>query len=84
MRDDFGIEAHIMSATKEIGALNNFWYNPHIDNYSKYLIFQAILMNLLLLGCEAWLLLKTIKSKIEVLTSPPKTDIENLYVPSEI
>jgi hypothetical protein len=38
----FEIKTHIAAATKAFGALTKFWYNQHIDTYSKYLIFQAI------------------------------------------
>ena len=66
MRDDYDIESRIMSATKAMGDLKTFWYNPHVDNYSKYLIFRYILMNLIILGCEAWSCCATLKSKLEV------------------
>ena len=39
MRDDFDIEACIISATKVIGAFNTFRVNSHVDTYIKYLIF---------------------------------------------
>ena len=37
-----------------MGALKEVWRNPHLDTYSKYLLFRAIPMNLLLWGCESW------------------------------
>ena len=54
LRDDYDIKSRIAAATKVFGALTKFWYNQHVDTYSKYLIFQAIPMNLLLWECEAW------------------------------
>jgi hypothetical protein len=43
----------------EFGALIKFsWYNQHVDTYSKYLIFRAIQMNLLLWGCKHGPLMK--------------------------
>ena len=53
LMDNLDIEACIMSATKEMGALKTFWENPHVVTNSKYLIFQAIPINLLLWGCES-------------------------------
>ena len=41
-----------------MGDLNKFLYNPHVDTYSKYLIFQAIPKNLLIWGCETWLFIQ--------------------------
>ena len=41
-----------MSAKKSMGAIKCFWDNPHVDTYSKYMIFRAIMMKLLLWGCK--------------------------------
>jgi hypothetical protein len=54
LQDDYDIKSCIAAATKAFGALTKFWYNQHVDTYSKYLIFRAIPMNLLLWGCKAW------------------------------
>ena len=84
LKDDFDIEAHIMSATNEIGYLKNFWDNIHVDTYSKYLIFQDITMNIILWGCEAWYLCTTLKNMPELFfIAPIKTDIENFFVPGK-
>jgi hypothetical protein len=48
--------------TKAFGALSKFWYNQHVDTYSK-IIFRAIPMNLLLWGCEAWSLQQSLLAK---------------------
>ena len=66
LRYYFVVEARIIFATKAMVDIKIFWYNKHVDVYSKYLIFQAILMNLLLWGGEAWLLPATLKNKIEL------------------
>jgi hypothetical protein len=55
LQDDYDdIKSRIAAATEAFGALTKFWYNQHVDTYSKYLIFQAIPMNLLLWRCIAW------------------------------
>ena len=66
LQDDYDIKSRIAAATKAFGALTKFWYNRHVDTYSKYLIFQAIPMNLLLWGCEAWSLRKVLLMKLVV------------------
>ena len=67
LQDDYDIKSRIAAATKAFGALTKFWYNRHVDTYSKYLIFRAIPMNLLFLwGCEAWSLRKVLLMKLEV------------------
>ena len=48
------------------GALNHFWTDRAVDDYSKYLIFWAIPINLLLWGCESWALRETTLRKLEV------------------
>mgnify|MGYP006196714589 FL=1 len=66
LQDDYDIKSRIAAATKAFGALTKFWYNQHVDTYSKYLIFRAIPMNLLLWGCEAWSLCQSLLDKLEV------------------
>ena len=56
--DDYDVEDRIAAANKSMGALRNFWHNPHVDMYSKFLIYNAIPTNLLLWGCETWALRK--------------------------
>ena len=50
LRDDFNIDLHIKKAGQAMGALKHFFYNKHVDTYTKHLIFKAIPLNLLLLG----------------------------------
>jgi hypothetical protein len=66
LQDDNDIKSRVAAATKAFGALTKFLYNQHVDTYSKYLIFQAIPMNLLLWGCEAWSLRQSLLDKLEI------------------
>ena len=51
-RNDFDIEMRIATASKIMGALKEYLKRTEVNIYSKYLIFMAIPINLLLLGCE--------------------------------
>jgi len=66
LRDDYDIESRIAAASQSMGALKNVWNNPHMEIYSKYLLFRAIPMNLLLWGCETWSLRQVLLNKLEV------------------
>jgi hypothetical protein len=66
LRDDADIEARLAAANQSMGALKEVWRNPHLDTYSKYLLFRAIPMNLLLWGCENWSLRKDLLRRLEV------------------
>ena len=66
LRDDYDIESRIAAASQSMGALKNVWNNPHMEIYSKYLLFKAIPMNLLLWGCETWSLRQVLLNKLEV------------------
>ena len=48
--DDYDIKKRVTAATQSMGALKNVWDSPHLDIWSKYP------MNLLLWGCETWLM----------------------------
>ena len=48
-----------------MGALKEVWRNPHLDTYSKYLLFHAIPLNLLLWGCETWSLRQDLLRRLE-------------------
>ena len=52
LRDDFDIDLRIKKAGQAMGALKHFFNNEHVDTYTKYHIFKAIPLNLLLWGCE--------------------------------
>ena len=49
-----------------MGSLQYFWKDLSVDIHSKYLIFCAIPVNLLLWGCESWALRETMLTKLEV------------------
>jgi hypothetical protein len=66
LRDDANIEARLAAANQNMGALKEVWRNPHLDTYSKYLLFCAIPMNLLLWGCENWSLRQDLLQRLEV------------------
>jgi hypothetical protein len=66
LRDNDDITARIAAVNASMGALKELWCNPHLDMYNKYLLFRAILMNLLLWGAETWLLQKLQLDKLEV------------------
>ena len=60
------ITAQVAVATAYMEALKEVWQNHHLNIYSKYLVFQAIPMNLLLWGCKTWLLQQSLFNKLEV------------------
>ncbi len=64
--DDYNIKKRITAATQSMGVLKNVWGSPHLNIWSKYLLFRAIPMNLLLWGCETWLMRKALSNKLEV------------------
>jgi hypothetical protein len=49
-----------------MGSLKNVWNSPHLNIWSKYLLFCAIPMNLLLWGCKTWSMRKSLSNKLEV------------------
>jgi hypothetical protein len=49
-----------------MGALKELWHNPHLDTYSKYLLFCTIPVNILLWGCENWSLRQDLLRQLEV------------------
>ena len=66
LTDDHDIEQQLTSATQSMGALKSVWDSPHLKIWCKYLLFRAIPMNLLLWGCKAWSLRKSLLDKLEV------------------
>jgi hypothetical protein len=64
--DNNNITARFASAIASMGPLKEIWQNPHLDIYNKYLLFRAILMNLLLWGAETWSLCKLQLDPLEV------------------
>ena len=49
-----------------MGDLAKFWTDASVDNHIKYLIFLAIPINILLWGCESWVLRTSLLKKLEV------------------
>ena len=49
-----------------MGDLSKFWTDASVDNRSKYLIFLAIPINLLLWVCEIWALRTSLLENLEV------------------
>ena len=64
--DNFDIKKRVTAATQSMGALSNIWRCPHLEIWSKYLLFCVIPMNLLLWGCETWSMMKALSNKLEV------------------
>ena len=65
LRDDYDIDRRIAAASKAMGALKLFFNKKEVSTYSKYLIFMAIPINLLLWGCENWSLRVDHVNKLE-------------------
>jgi hypothetical protein len=66
LTDDFDIDTRIAAASKSMGALKSVWDSPHLEIWSKYQLFRAIPMNLLLWGCETWSIRTALLNKLEV------------------
>ena len=67
LKDDYEIDKRIKKAKQQMGALSTLWYCDHIDLYSKYLFFQACILNQLLWGCESWAIKESSFDKLDVL-----------------
>ena len=66
LRDDYDLGHQIGMANTSMVTLARFWYDHHVDMYSKYILLRAIPCNLLLLGFESWALQMTLLNKLEV------------------
>ena len=64
--NDNDVMTQIAAAKASMGALKEVWQNKHLNTYSKYLLFCAIPMNLLLWGRETWSLQKSLLDKLEI------------------
>ena len=64
--DDFDIDKRIAAASQAMGALKTMWDCPHLELWSKYLLFRSTPMNILLWGCETWSMRKALANKLEV------------------
>ena len=65
LRDDREIEKRIMSVECSFGAMKEFYARPEVSVITKYRIFMAIQINLLLWGCEGWALRKDLLLKLQ-------------------
>ncbi len=63
--DDFDVNKRLTSATQSMGALKTVWNCPHLNIFSKYLLFRAIPMNLLLWGCKTWSIRQALLNKMK-------------------
>ena len=54
--DDFDIEIRMNKANQAFGAMRKFFEREEVDLFTKYLIFLAIHINILLWGVESWAL----------------------------
>jgi len=55
LRNNYNVEARISNASAAMGALNPFWNDDAVDDYSKYLIFCAMPCNLLFWSYESFI-----------------------------
>ena len=66
LRYEYNIDARLSSGNSSMGALAKFWTDASVENCSKYLIFLAITINLLLRECESWALRTSLLKNLEV------------------
>jgi hypothetical protein len=64
--NNYNVKKCVTAATQSIGVLKNIWNSPHLDIWSKYLLFGAIPINLQLWGCKTWSMQKALSNKLEV------------------
>ena len=66
LKDDYDVKMRVSAAYRAMGALHSFWRSNEVELYSKYLIFMAIPLNLVLWGCESWALKESLIQQIDV------------------
>ena len=66
LKNDNDISQRITKAFQSIGALKNVWDDPHVDLYSKYILFLLIPTNQILLGCKSWALKESSLKDIDI------------------
>ena len=64
--DDFAIRARIEKAKQAMGMLKPLFNNDHVDLWSKYQFFQALVVNALLWGCESWAIREQLYNEMDV------------------
>jgi len=78
--NDDNVMTQIAAAKASMGSLKEVWWNKHLNTYSKYLLFCAILMNLLLRGCKMWSLQQSLLDKLEVFLHQSIQSILAIYI----
>ena len=66
LRNDHDVAKRLAASNSSMWYLSKKWEDKNVDTYSKYMLFQAVLCNLLLWGCESWALRKYLLSSPEV------------------
>ena len=56
LRYDYDIDTRLAAGNESMGALAKLCTDASVNNHSKYLIFLAITINLILWGYESWAL----------------------------
>ena len=64
--NSYDIFSGIKKANQAMGVLNFFWQAKEVDVNSKYQIYMAIPLNLLLGGCKSRAMMKYLMNKLEV------------------
>ena len=64
--DNYDIDKRIAAVSQATGALNTMWDCPHLEIWSKYLLFRSTPMNILLWGSKTWSMRKALANKLEV------------------
>jgi hypothetical protein len=54
LTDNYDIKKRLTLASQSMGALKCVWGSPHLEIWSKYLLFRTIPMNLPLGGYKTW------------------------------
>ena len=42
LKEDYDVDERLLQASSAMGALNSFWSDRAVDDYSKYIIFRAV------------------------------------------
>jgi len=66
LQDEREVASRIASASREMEMFHSLWKCSEVELYSKYLIFMAIPLNLLLWGCESWSLKENLAKSLDV------------------
>jgi len=64
--NDYDIDKRITDASQAMGAIKTMWDCPHLELWSKYLLFRSTPMNILLWGCKTWSMRKALANKLKI------------------